>query len=317
MLAAGQERDDIMDSKTGGGAAGAAGWDGVTLALFAACLALWGAGLALYTTAPLLAVALLVPALVLHSSLSHELLHGAPVPSARAGTLLGLVQPGLAVPYLRFRRLHLAHHRDANLTDPYDDPEANYLDPGVWAGLPGWQRRLLRANNTLAGRMVLGPAIGQWAFVRGDLAALRRGDRQVLGDWLAHLPGVALVLVLVSAAGMPVWVYLAVCYAALGVLKIRSFLEHRAHVRASARTVIVEDRGPLALLFLNNNYHVVHHMHPQVPWHRLPALYRAERSRFLRRNGGYVYRSYGQIFRAHLWRTKDPVAHPLWPGAGE
>ena len=31
---------------------------------------------------------------------------------------------------------HLAHHRDAMLTDPYDDPESNYLDPAVWAGEP-------------------------------------------------------------------------------------------------------------------------------------------------------------------------------------
>jgi fatty acid desaturase len=108
------------------------------------------------------------------------------------------------------------------------------------------------------------------------------------------------------------WVYLVACYVALSILKIRTFLEHRAHDRASGRTVVVEDRGVLALLFLNNNYHVVHHTHPSVSWYHLPALYSAHKARYLRRNHGYVYRSYGQVFRQFLFRRKDPVAHPLW-----
>ena len=111
---------------------------------------------------------------------------------------------------------------------------------------------------------------------------------------------------------MPLPAYIAAAYGALSVLKIRTFLEHCAHERARGRTVIVEDRGPLAFLFLNNNLHVVHHMHPRVPWYRLPALYAARRRRFREINEGYVYRSYAEVFRRHFWRAKDPVAHPLW-----
>ena len=77
--------------------------------------------------------------------------------------------------------------------------------------------------------------------------------------------------------------------------------------------MIVEDRGPLALLFLNNNLHVVHHMHPAVPWYELPALYAARRAHYLRRNDHYVYRSYAEVFRRYLFRAKDPIAHPNWP----
>ena len=36
--------------------------------------------------------------------------------------------------------------------------------------------------------------------------------------------------------------------------------------------MIIEDRGPLSLLFLNNNYHVIHHIHPRVPWYKLPYV---------------------------------------------
>lgn len=95
-------------------------------------------------------------------------------------------------------------------------------------------------------------------------------------------------------------------------MKIRTFLEHQAHDRARGRTAIVEDRGPLAMLFLNNNLHVVHHMHPRVAWYDLPRLYADNRTHYQTRNGGYVFASYGEIFRRYLWRRKDPVPHPIW-----
>jgi fatty acid desaturase len=174
-------------------------------------------------------------------------------------------------------------------------------------------RALLRANNTLLGRVALGPAIAQVAFMHGDLRAIRAGDRAVRSAWLAHLPAAGAVLAAVALAPMPVWAYLVAVYAGHGLVKIRTFLEHRAHAHAAGRTVVIEDRGPLALLFLNNNFHLVHHMHPQVPWYRLPGLYFADAQRYLRRNQGYRYRSYADIVRHHLLRAKDPVPHPLWP----
>ncbi|QUJ75243.1 fatty acid desaturase [Sulfitobacter albidus] len=283
-----------------------------TLALIVVFGGVWAAALALPGDLGWLAVVLLIPALTLHSSLTHEILHGHPFGHAGAETVLGLWQPGLAIPYLRFKRLHLAHHRDAALTDPYDDPESAYLDPGVWARLPRVVRGILRINNTLAGRILLGPAIGTYLFWRDDLRAIRAGAPHVLRDWLAHLPGVALTLVLVALSALPLWAYLLACYGALSVLKIRTFLEHQAHLRVSGRTVIIEDRGPLAFLFLNNNLHLVHHMHPAVPWYRLPALYAARREAYVARNHGYVYRSYAQVFARYLWRAKEPVAHPHW-----
>ena len=291
-------------------------WEWPTLLLLSATVGTWGALLFFAGALPWLAIPALALTLALHSSLSHELLHGHPFSSDRASTCLGLLQPGLFVPYLRFRRLHLAHHRDARLTDPYDDPESNYLDPADWLRLPRWQRALLAFNNTLLGRITLGPAIGLVRFVAADLAGWQRGDRQIARDWALHLPGVAATLAAVALSPLSLPAYLAACYAALSILRIRTFLEHRAHDHPAARSVIVEDRGPLSWLFLNNNLHVVHHMHPDVAWYRLPALYRARRARYLQRNGGYVYASYGAVFRAFLLRAKDPVVHPGWRGEG-
>ncbi|WP_170370586.1 fatty acid desaturase [Ruegeria arenilitoris] len=285
-----------------------------TFALIFACYALWliaifgVAAWSLWLAVPMMGVVA-----ALHSSLTHEALHGHPFRAKWLNEALMALPLTLFIPYNRFRDLHLAHHQDANLTDPYDDPESNYLDPAVWIRLPQWQRWVYQANNTLLGRMALGPIIGQLAFLRDDWRGAVRGDRDIWLAWAFHLLGVAVVLWVVAQSAMPVWAFVLSAYLGLALVKIRTFLEHRAHEKSRARTVIVEDRGPLAFLFLNNNLHVVHHMNPAAPWYRLPALYRRGKERYLACNEAYVYRSYGQVFRQYFWRAKDPVEHPLWP----
>ncbi|WP_368345910.1 fatty acid desaturase [Pelagovum sp. HNIBRBA483] len=285
----------------------------ITLALILACYAVWGLSVFWLSTMSLwLAIPVAGASIALHSSLTHEAIHGHPFRRAWHNAALMFPALTLCVPYMRFRDSHLAHHTDARLTDPYDDPESNYLDPAVWERLAPLLRWVLAFNNTLAGRLLIGPLVGQIAWMIADARAIRAGDRAALSGWLWHLPALALALALVAAAPMPLWAYLVAAYIGLAILKIRTFLEHQAHERARARTVIIEDRGPLAFLFLNNNLHVVHHMHPRVPWYRLPQLYRANPERYLGCNGGYRYRSYGEVFRRYFFQAKDPVAHPLW-----
>ena len=285
-----------------------------TLLLLAGCYAAWALATTWLAALWLPAgIALTTLAIALHSSLSHEMIHGHPFPDRRVNEALVFPALTLVVPYRRFRDTHLEHHRDSLLTDPYDDPESNYWDPAVWQGLTRWQQAILRVNNTLAGRLLIGPAVGTWAFTLSDLRAIRAGRAGVLSGWLWHLLAlVPVALWLGHVAQMPVWAYLLSAYMGLSILKIRTFLEHQAHERARGRTVIIEDRGILAFLFLNNNLHVVHHMHPRMPWYRLPGLYQENRARYLGRNGGYRYGSYGEIFRRYFLKAKDPVPHPLW-----
>ncbi|MDU9007151.1 fatty acid desaturase [Sedimentitalea todarodis] len=283
----------------------------ITMLLILLCYGSWvGALFWLPLGLGVLATGILI---ALHGSLTHEALHGHPFPSRIANELMMALPLNLSIPYYRFRDLHLAHHRDSNLTDPYDDPESNYLDPIVWNRMPCWKQLACRINNTLLGRIVIGPLIGQARFMRDEFMGARRGDRAIWLAWALHLPGAAIVLLIVAVSPMPMWAYLIAAYLGLGLLKIRTFLEHRAHAQVRSRTVVIEDRGPLAFLFLNNSLHVVHHMNPKAPWYRLPALYYQNRERYLAINNGYVYKSYGEVFRRYLWRAKDPVAHPLWP----
>lgn len=286
-----------------------------TLALLLATYAAWAIGTTvLYGLSPTLGILLTGLAIAQFSSLQHEILHGHPFRSKALNEALAFPAFTLTVPYGRFRDTHLAHHHDPILTDPYDDPESNYLDPAVWARLPRPHKALFRLNNTLLGRITLGPILGNILWLVTEWKGLRRNDPGLRRDWALHALGLIPVIAWLSYAAMPWWAYLLSAWIGHALLKIRTFLEHRAHEAARARTVIIEDRGPLALLFLNNNLHVVHHMHPAVPWYRLPALYAGNRDHYQRRNDGYVYRSYLDIFRAHLFRAKDPVPHPLMPG---
>ncbi|MEM9642600.1 MAG: fatty acid desaturase [Pseudomonadota bacterium] len=282
-----------------------------TVALFVVAYAtwavavLWLAGAALWLAVPVAAVAI-----AFHGSLQHEAIHGHPTPSAPLNTALAWPPLSLVIPFLRFRDTHLDHHRDANLTDPYDDPETHFMMPADWAALPAIARWFLSLNNTLAGRLMLGPLIGTICFLLCDMRN-RHGDPRILRGWAWHLAAVTAVLALVWLSPMPFWAYLLSAYLALALLRIRTFLEHQAHVQTRARSVIIEDRGPLALLFLNNNLHAVHHAHPQVAWYELPALYRSHRDRYLAMNEGYRFASYGEVFRRFLFTRKDPVIHPL------
>lgn len=285
-----------------------------TLLMMVATYAIWAMGTVLWDYSVLVSLVLTTLTITQFSSLQHEVLHGHPFVNRNVNEALVFPALTLIVPFNRFRDLHLAHHFDPNLTDPYDDPEANYMDPKVWDKMSAPVKLLYRMNNTLMGRILFGPAIAIYALAKMDAALIAKGDRAVLWAWILNTIGVAVVLVWVLGfTTMPLWAYCLAAYAGFGLLKIRTYLEHRAHEQFRARSVVVEDRGLLALLFLNNNFHAVHHMHPKAAWYRLPGLYAAKRDHYLRRNDAYVYRSYIPIFRQFLFRAKDPVPHPIWP----
>ena len=258
-------------------------------------------------------VLLAVPLVTLHSSLQHEALHGHPTRSRRLNELLVFPALGLFVPYRRFRDLHVRHHVDARLTDPYEDPESWYLGVGDWERSGPVMRALLRANATLLGRVTLGPALGLAGFWRSERRAALAGEPGVRRAWLLHVAALAPVVAVLAAAGVPVWLYaLGVAYPAMSVLMVRTFVEHRAAERVGERTVVVEAGPVMSLLFLNNNLHAVHHAAPAVPWHALPARWRATRDATLAANGGYRYPGgYAEVAARWLVTRREPVVHPF------
>ena len=286
-----------------------------TLLLAGVCYAVWLLLAFGWADLPdILRVLLLIPVITLHSSLQHEFLHGHPFRNQKLNDLLISPPIGVLVPYLRFKSCHLTHHINENITDPYDDPESYYLDRTVWAAIPRWLKGLLIANNTLVGRITIGPALATIGFLRSEFVRARAGDTNILKVWLRHFLAVALLFWLIADYGsLHPAAYFISAYFGMGLLMVRSFIEHQAVEKANQRSVIIETRGPLSLLFLNNNFHSVHHAYPSLAWYRIPAFFRENRARFLRMNGGYRYQSYWEVFRRFGFRPKEPVAWPIEP----
>jgi fatty acid desaturase len=248
----------------------------------------------------------------LHSSLQHEVLHGHPTGNRLLNEAMVFVTPTMWLPYLRYRDTHLTHHNDANLTDPRLDPESYYLLPEHWAEVRGVRRVLFEINQTLGGRMLIGPAISIVRFWSSEFRDILHGNRETLRAWAWFVPACAVtVWYVVGVAGMPFWqYYLLIAYPGISLALVRSFCEHQAAEKVEHRTIIVEAAPIWSLLFLNNNLHVAHHARPALAWYKLPAFYRAERDALIARNNGYLMRGYGEIFGRFLFRAKEPIPYP-------
>ena len=290
-----------------------------TLGLIAFCYGLWAvAGFWLYPVAPVPALALMALMAALHSSLVHECLHGHPTRRRLVNEALVTLPLSLVYPFRRYKAQHLAHHHDERLTDPFDDPESYYRARWQFQALPGWLKAALRLNNTLLGRLLLGPWLATIGFFIDEARQFRADARGVRLAWAIHLPAVALVIALVWAMGIPLWLYVVgVCWPGLALIALRTFAEHQWHETPEGRTIIVE-HSPLAWLYLHNNLHIVHHKHPSAPWYELPRLYRERRAEWQAMNGGYVFPSYLALWRRWGLTPKEPVVHPVLhrePGA--
>jgi fatty acid desaturase len=249
-----------------------------------------------------------------HGSLQHEAVHGQLARARWLNDLPALPPLALWLPFPLYRASHRAHHDFEILTEPWRDPESFYVDGATWRRLRAPVRGVLRLHNTLLGRLVLGPflVVGQFLWAEGR--ALAQGDRASRRIWLWHLPAVALVLAwVIGVCGIPLWQYLLLAVLpGTSLTLVRSFAEHKAAGTPLERTAVVEGGPLLSLLFLNNNLHYAHHERPDLPWHALPAYYRANRARLLRENGGLLYRGYGEIMRRFLLRPVDTPAHPFF-----
>ncbi|MAS12674.1 MAG: fatty acid desaturase [Nitratireductor sp.] len=284
-----------------------------TLALIFACYGGWLiTGFALWPHWPLTALALLTVTIALHSSLMHECLHGHPTRSALINEALVFLPIGLVYPYRRFKALHLRHHADERLTDPFEDPESYYKALWQYEEMPVWAQRLLTINNTMLGRFVLGPVIMNAGFLVSEWRLIGENAPGVRKAWLLHGAGLIIVLPVIGYGfDMALWLYgLVPAWLGQSLISVRTFAEHQWSERPDGRTIIVE-RSPLSLLFLNNNLHLVHHKMPRVPWYRLPALYRERRAEWLAMNGGYSYASYWALLKDFAFRAKEPVPHPV------
>jgi fatty acid desaturase len=248
-----------------------------------------------------------------HFSLQHEAIHsfrGVP-----AWLRFAVVFPpiGLWFPYPLYRKSHSTHHRDVNLTTPGVDTESYYVRKEDWARMGGFRRGLLLANQTLAGRLVLGPWLRLWTLVVRETRRVREGDYSHLPHWAIHAVAVGLLFWFISGVcKFPWWQYcLLVAYPGLSLGLLRAFTEHRAADDSQERTASVESNAVFGMLFLYNNLHVAHHLKPTMPWYEIPRYYRDNRAELLASNGEFVYPGYAVLVRRFLLKPVFSPVHPF------
>jgi fatty acid desaturase len=247
-----------------------------------------------------------------HFSLQHEAIHafrGIP------GWLrVAVVYPplGLWFPFPLYRKSHTTHHRDLHLTVPGVDTESYYVRQADWRRMSRVRRALLTFNQTMAGRLLIGPALRLWILVTRETGRVRQGDYSHLPQWGLHALAVALLFWFISGVcHFPWWQYcLLVAYPGLSLSLLRAFTEHRAAEDSAERTASVESNVILGMLYLYNNLHVAHHMKPAMAWYDIPSYYRANRAALLETNGHFVFRGYAQLAKRHLF---VPVFSPVHP----
>jgi fatty acid desaturase len=246
-------------------------------------------------------------------SLQHELIHGHPTRNRHINTALGFPPLSLWLPFACYRTSHLAHHAGDGLTDPRRDPESFYVTGKEWSRMGPVCRMLTHANNTFAGRVLIGPGVSITRFISAEVLLLAQGNHEQRRVWTAHGVGVVAVLAWTwGVCGISPWAYAALfVYPGFALALIRSFAEHRAEAEVRHRTAIVENAPVLGLLFLHNNLHVVHHEQPGLPWYEIPAAYKRDRERFIAGNDNLVYRGYRDVASRHLLTAHHQPVHPM------
>lgn len=274
-------------------------------------LAIWSAWFLLvgsYGNLPAwISTGLLIVLVAWYLSFQHELTHGHPTRNETVNRLIGLPPLAIWYPFDTYKADHLKHHDDAHLTEPGVDTESNYVTPAQAASMGAVALWLYKSQRTVLGRLAIGPAIVIVSLGTRIARGLRAGDWAQLKIWAVHLPLVALLLWgLEHYTQLSAWHYaLGIAYPALGLAMLRSLYEHRPGALPAHRTVINEAAAPWRLLYLNNNYHVVHHAYPQLPWYQIPERYATERAAWQAGNGGFVLPGYLYLIRHFAWRTVD------------
>lgn len=247
-----------------------------------------------------------------HFSLQHEAIHSFRGVPAWLRFAVVFAPLGLWFPYPLYRKSHTTHHRDVNLTVPGVDTESYYVLQADWNRMGGFKRRVLMFNQTMAGRLAVGPLLRLWSLLVKESSRVRRGDYSHLPHWGVHVVAVAILFWFISGVcGFPWWQYcLLVAYPGLSLGLLRAFTEHRAAPDSQERTASVESNALFGLMYLHNNLHVAHHLKPAMPWYEIPRFYRENRGTLLAANGNFVYSGYTVLARRYFL---TPVFSPVHP----
>lgn len=247
-----------------------------------------------------------------HYHLQHEAIHS--WRSVPEWLRRAVVWPPIGIwqPYELYRRSHSTHHLDEQLTRPGIDPESFYHAHARWPAYSAARRAIHLVNQTMLGRLAIGPALRLYKLVLVEGGRLMRRDTSNLALWGRHAIGCAVILWFVTGvAGMAFWEYaLYFLYPGLSLSMMRALIEHRWGERPEHRIALIESNWVFGLLYLWNNLHLVHHLYPHLPWFYILGFYRRNKDALLEANRHFHLTGYGEV--ARRWAVV-PVYVPSHP----
>ncbi len=175
-------------------------------------------------------------------------------------------------PFYAFQRLHLSHHQHTN------DPEK---DPDFWSGKGPWFLLPLRW---------LTQEPYYWYISATKIKETSRNRKREVLFTILFFYGTALTLAASGYTSEVIWAWIVPSRLASALLAfLFDYLPHKPH-RVRMRkdpfqaTRNIEGRG-LSLFFLSQNYHLVHHTFPTVPFYRYLRLWGKHKPWFEERGG--------------------------------
>lgn len=262
-----------------------------TLALFA--LEMYGVLAADWS--PLATVPMGAAVTFLMFSVLHEAVHHAVSTDSRLNDLMGHLSVPFVAPYAgyaMFRFIHIEHHRNTN--------EPKSVDPDAWTSEGPWWQLPLRWMS-----------IDLWYTVfyvrrirerpRGEVAGTVAFATVTLGAFAA---------LVVAGHGLTLAVaFLIPQRLGLGVLAWWfDYLPHHGlpftgrQDKYRATRIRVGGEGWMTPLFVYQNYHLVHHLHPSVPFYRYLRAWRRNEQTYLDRNAA-ISTVFGRSLTPSEYRT--------------
>ncbi len=269
-----------------------------TLALYAGTLALFAlemVGVLVLGWSPWVTVPMGTAVTFLMFSVLHEATHHAVGTSERLNAWAGRLSVPFVAPYGSFsmiRFIHIEHHRNTN--------EQKSVDPDAWTSEGPWWQLPFRWLT-----------IDLWYFVfylrripqrpRGEVAATSVAFVAVLGafGWLVaagHGATLAVAFLVPQRLGLGVlaWWFDYLPHHGL------PFTGRQDKYRATR--IRVGGEGWMTPLFVYQNYHLVHHLHPSVPFYRYLRAWRRNEQAYLDRNAA-ISTVFGRSLTPAEYRT--------------
>ncbi|HKY59000.1 MAG TPA: fatty acid desaturase [Aeromicrobium sp.] len=228
-------------------------------------------------------------------SVLHEATHHAISTSTRLSNLFGHLSVPFVVAWGTFplvKFIHIEHHRNTN--------EAKMIDPDAWCDEgPWWQKPFRWAT------------LDVWYLVFYARRLRDRPRREVVAT-LGFAGAVIAAFGVLALAGYGreiLWGYLVP--QRIGILFLAWWFDYLPHHGLSATQredkyratrVRVGGEGILTPMFVYQNYHLVHHLHPSVPFYRYLRAWRRNEQAYLDRNAA-ISTWFGRSLTASEYRT--------------